>query len=435
MDYTLNIIDTPGFGDTRGLEKDQCTVNQIRHLFSEEGAKGVLYIDAVCFIVKAPDARLTASQKYIFSSIMALFGKDIKSNICTLVTFADGAEPPVLASLTEAKLPFGSTFQFNNSALFAANKNLTSTSLSPIFWEMGCKSFQEFFDKICNFETRSLALTKDVLKEREQLKQVITSISPQVKAGLSKLSELRNQLEVFQRNRADIENNKDFEYEVDEVKQVKVELKPGQHVTNCLHCNITCHENCAYADDDQKRNCCVMTNDYCTVCTKKCIWSDHKNTRYIFRYNTEKVKKTYTEMKKKYEKAKGSKMTHQAFIEGLTRDVENLFDCVKRRMGEMKRCKSRLEIIALRPDPLSTVEHLDLMIQAEEMEKHPGFEQRIKMLNEFRHTALIEKDVDNFDEGFQSTKEKMASYGIASNKKEGNVIERGIDFIKDFFSH
>lgn len=140
-------------------------------------------------------------------------------------------------------------------------------------------------------------------------------------------------------------------------------------------------------------------------------------------------------MKKKYEKAKGSKMTHQAFIEGLTRDVENLFDCVKRRMGEMKRCKSRLEIIALRPDPLSTVEHLDLMIQAEEMEKHPGFEQRIKMLNEFRHTALIEKDVDNFDEGFQSTKEKMASYGIASNKKEGNVIERGIDFIKDFFSH
>lgn len=72
LDYTLNIIDTPGFGDTRGLEKDQCTVNQIRHLFSEEGAKGVLYIDAVCFIVKAPDARLTASQKYIFSSIMAL---------------------------------------------------------------------------------------------------------------------------------------------------------------------------------------------------------------------------------------------------------------------------------------------------------------------------------------------------------------------------
>lgn len=65
------------------------------------------------------------------------------------------------------KLSLVSTFQFNNSALFATNKNLTSTSLSPMFWEMGCKSFQEFFDKIFNFETRSLAQTNDVLEERE----------------------------------------------------------------------------------------------------------------------------------------------------------------------------------------------------------------------------------------------------------------------------
>lgn len=110
LNYTLNIIDTPGFGDTRGIQRDQVTIDQIRHLFSEKGEKGVLFIDAVCFIVMAPEARLTVSQKYIFSSIMSLFGKDIESNICTLITFADGAEPPVLASLKEANLPFGSNF-------------------------------------------------------------------------------------------------------------------------------------------------------------------------------------------------------------------------------------------------------------------------------------------------------------------------------------
>lgn len=32
-------------------------------------------------------------------------------------------------------------------------------------------------------------------------------------------------------------------------------------------------------------------------------------------------------------------------------------------------------------------------------------------------------------------KEKMVLYGIVLNKKEGNVIEWGIDFIKDFFSY
>lgn len=145
IDYPLNIIDTPGFGDTRGIERDHAIVDQIRHLFCESDEQSVSFIDAVCFIVKAPDARLTVVQTYIFNSIMSLFGKDIESNICTMITFADGADPPVLASLEESKLPFGSTFNFNNSALFAENKDLKKNMLAPMFWEMGCKSFEVFF--------------------------------------------------------------------------------------------------------------------------------------------------------------------------------------------------------------------------------------------------------------------------------------------------
>ena len=69
LNYTVNIIDTPGFGDTRGIKRDSAIVEQIRHLFSAQGEQGILDIDAVCFITKAPDARLTPTQKYIFGSI------------------------------------------------------------------------------------------------------------------------------------------------------------------------------------------------------------------------------------------------------------------------------------------------------------------------------------------------------------------------------
>jgi hypothetical protein len=342
-------------------------------LFSATGDQGVLFLDAVCFIVKAPDARLTVSQKYIFGSIMSLFGKDVESNICTLITFADGAEPPVLASLREANLPFGSTFQFNNSALFAENKNLSSTSLSPMFWEMGCNSFQKFFKQLNQLETKSLSQTKYVLQEREQLKMIISNILPQVKAGLSKLAELRDQLEIFKKHKDDIENNKDFTYQVEETKQYLIDLPAGKHVTNCLQCNVTCHDDCAYADDSDKMHCCAMRNGYCQVCIGRCIWSDHKNTPYIFRYVVEKVTKTYNEMKQKYEDAKGLKMTHETYIEELTLDVDYLFGNVKMMMSEMKNCKARLKEIALRPDPLSAVEHIDQMIQAEETERQPGY--------------------------------------------------------------
>lgn len=437
LQYPLNIIDTPGFGDTRGIERDQATIDQIRQLFSETGAKGVLHLDAVCFIVKAPDARLTVSQKYIFSSIMSLFGKDIESNICTLITFADGAEPPVLASLKEADLPYGSTFQFNNSALFAENKNIPSTSLSPMFWKMGCNSFQMFFDKISHFETRSLSQTKAVLKEREQLKTILSAILPQVKNGLTKISELRDELEIFKKHKDDIENNKDFEYEVEETKQMPIYLDQGHHVTNCLQCNFTCHDDCIIANDDNKSGCAAMKDGYCTICIKKCIWTEHKNARYKFIYVTDKVKKTYTEMKQKYENALGSKLTHESFIASISKDVEQLFAYVNGMMTKMNRCKSRLKEIALRPDPLSTVEHLDQMIQAEEMERQQGYQRRIEMLYEFRHMAEIDKDFENFGANYLSARMEIQSVGIPADAlvDEGEQNPQGglINLMKNFF--
>lgn len=128
-------------------------------------------------------------------------------------------------------------------------------------------------------------------------------------------------------------------------------------------------------------------------------------------------------MKEKYEKAKGFKKTQQNIIEGLIRDVENLFSFFKYRMREIKRCKSRLEIIALRPDSLSTVEYLDLMIQAEDMERHLGSKQQIQMLKESRQMTLFEKDIGNFNEYFQSMKEQIASYGITLNQKDATKQE------------
>lgn len=449
LTYTLNIIDTPGFGDTRGIERDGIITDQVRHLFSAADDKGVLLIDAVCFIVKAPDARLTATQLYIFSSITSLFGKDIESNICTLITFADGEKPPVLASLNEANLNFGPAFEFNNSALFAENENLSSTSLAPNFWKMGCFSFQKFFDDLCRFQTKSLSLTKTVLIERENLKTIIASIFPQVQAGLSKLDELRKQIQIFQMHDDDIRNNKDFEYETEETKQVLEDLSPGHHVTNCLPCNVTCHADCAYADNDDKRKCCVMSNDFCTVCFGKCEWNLHRNAKVIIKYEVVNVKRTYMAMKDKYESARGLKLTYENYIEELSNDVNYIFENVQLMMNEMKACKEKLNKIALRPDPLSTVEHIEMMITSEDRERQPGYENRIRMLYEFKHMAQVEEKVSNFDQNCQETEDILKAVtgkslkGSTRPPKEGfgqvcankikKKFKRGKEYMKSLF--
>lgn len=429
LKYTLNIIDTPGFGDTRGIERDGAIIDQIRQLFSSKDGHGVLFIDAVCFIVKAPDARLTVVQHYIFSSIMSLFGKNIEANICTLITFADGGEPAVLASLTESKLPFGKKFKFNNSALFAESELNAQTSFSQMFWEMGCKSFDSFFEHIFQLNTKSLSQTKDVLDEREQLKTIISNILPQVTAGLSKLSELKQQVAIFEKYKNQIAENQNFEYTSEETKQEMIDLPKGQHVTNCIHCNVTCHENCMIAYDDEKNRCWAMDREgNCRICVDKCIWSQHKNTPYIIKYVTETVTKTYADMKKRYENATGLKLTHENYIKELNSDVDEMILKLFKMINEMNSCKTRLKEIALKPDPLSAVEHIDLMIQSEKSEKRPDFANRIQMLEEMKKIALVDKEIGKLEENLKAVRQNMqtvmGSNSPSAKRTRSNVFNR-----------
>lgn len=395
----------------------------------------------MCFIVKAPDARLTVAQKNMFSSMMALFGKDIESNICTLITFADGAEPPVLALLKESKLPHETTFTFNNSALFAENKDLANDTLFPMFWEIGCRSFERFFKYVTDLKTASLCQTKVVLEEREQLKCVISNIRPHITAGLTKLSELQQRLDIFQKCKSEIENNQNFEYTVEETKQRMLELRPGQHVTICLHCNITCHEECSFPDGEEQIRCWAMDKEgNCRICPEKCIWSEHKTTSYIFKYVTEKVTKTDAEMKERYEEALGQTLTHEKYIEDLTFCVDDMFEEIHSMMNEMNRCITRLKEIALRPDPLSAVEHIDLMIQSEQEEKQPDHLNRVKMLKEFRKLALVDQNVKDFSKNIQEARENIMTITGNSFERDNEAkkrtrerVVRGYRYIKNLF--
>lgn len=356
---------------------------------------------------------------------MSLFGKNIESNICTLITFADGAEPPVLASLVESKLPFGSTFIFNNSVLFANKKDLKNSTLAPMFWEMGVCSFQSFFKYIRKIKTKCLCQTKNVLEKREQLKTVISKILQHETAGLSILADLQQQLELLKRNKNEIEYNRNFKCKVDKVRQEKVPLAVGQHVTNCLNCNVTCHDNCTIADDDKKQECSVMNKaGNCNNCPGKCAWSDHKNAKFVFKYVTEKVTKTYAEMKMTYEEGLEKNVLHEKQIQKMVCDIDEVNVNIISLMDEMKRCKSRLNEIALRPDYLSTAEHIDLMIQSEEMEKQPKYFDHVRMLKELKKMALVEKNVKKFVESVKSMKESIMVVTGKSFPKEMRVEKK-----------
>ncbi|XP_069775828.1 uncharacterized protein [Narcine bancroftii] len=415
IEYSLTIIDTPGFGDTRGISRDQFITKQIQEFFTSP--KGIDQIDAVCFVAQASLPRLTPTQKYVFDAILSIFGKDIAQNILILVTFADGQSPPVLEALKVANVPCpmdknGSPlhFKFNNSAIYAqrpgsgnsADQDNSDDSegedddnFDAMFWKMGTSSMKKFFSALNKMESRSLCLTKEVLRERQQLEAAVEGLQMKIRVGLSKLEGLRKTQEALKQHQTELDANKDFEYEIEITVPVKVDIsRSGHYITNCQKCHFTCHDVCCIANDADKHQCVAMDcKGYCTVCPQKCIWNVHFNQKYKFSYETKKEKRTYDELKRKYEKACGEKMTQQKFLETLREEFDEVQEAVLQFIDQLSQSIQRLEEIALRPNPLSTPAYIDILIQSEKDEAKPGFIERIETLRRVKDQAELIENV------------------------------------------
>ena len=95
---TFNLIDTPGFGDTENEESDskiEQNLEDKKHLnafiefFNNKLANEESVLLCICFVVKASENRITNYQKYIFSSILNLFGKNVGSTFLAFLTHSD----------------------------------------------------------------------------------------------------------------------------------------------------------------------------------------------------------------------------------------------------------------------------------------------------------------------------------------------------------
>ena len=412
--FPLTIIDTPGFGDTRGLERDKMIIQQIQDFFSIKDANGVDHLDGIGFVAQASLARLTPIQNYVFNSILSVFGSDVADNLFIMVTFADGQVPPVMAAIEEAKIECTKYYKFNNSALFANNKEVIGEedeNFDKMFWRMGVASFKKFFNKFSKADGVSLYLTKEVLRERRQLELTVQSLQQQIGAGVAKLEELRQEEIVLQQREAEIATNKDFKYTVEVTKQRKVDLPTGRYVTNCLTCNFTCHENCAYSDNTDKYMCSAMDGGgvedaKCNICPERCFWQNHVNNPYRFELYKESEERTSEELQEKYKTAMQGKNKVESILSQINYYLLTVEDDVISKVDEVQRALQRLDKIALKQSPLTQVQHLDLLIESEKQEGKPGYQSRIKIYEQAKENAQILEQAKNNPESLRILKEQ-----------------------------
>ncbi len=394
---SLTIIDTPGYGDTRGLDKDLEVAENLATLFQSND--GVCEVDAVCFVIQASNNRLSDRQHYIISSILSLFGKDIVNNIVFLITHSDGLPPQnVLGAIKKARIPCRRDksgqpvyFLFNNRQAEERQNERRYIRAQRDAWENSVEEMNRFFKSLNEMNRKSLELTSDVLMERIRFEATICNLQLRVQEKESKKSEKLQILEAIRQNKEKIERCKNFTINVKKTVKMKVPIESkswkNKKATTCTVCEENCHEfDCWWVSDPSK--CEVMKKGYCTVCTGKCHHSKHvrENKKYVISILSTTIE--FDDFRKEYEKAQEQTKTYLFIMQHLDKDLKKIEEQNVNLLSEAFQTIKHLSQIALKPDSAFTLQHLDFFIPRV---REAGKENWVRELEEMRRKAVADE--------------------------------------------
>ncbi|XP_038160637.1 uncharacterized protein LOC119796238 isoform X1 [Cyprinodon tularosa] len=397
LSSSLTIIDTPGFGYMRGLQHDEKVSQILLELFRSEE---VHEINAVGLVIKATDNSLSDRLMYVLNSVTSLFGKDLEENIVALITHSDGRNPRnALQALEAANIKSSNRefiyFVFNNCQHEDRAKN---RELLKIAYQTSLKGFKEFMLFLDETEPQKLKTTVEVLKERTQLTACIQNLQQRIKEIELKQNEIQKIKEAYNKYQEQMKKNEEFSIEVDGVYKKKKSIRGGMWLLvfyeGAVTCSV-CEENCHYPGCTiawSPELCEVMKDGRCTVCTNKCPASVHVKENWRYKIKTRKVQKTLEDVREKYEKNKAECEKKLTLLENLEKENINLTSKWLLLLDEAYSHVIRLEKIALKVESVSTLVHLDFLIEKMrekgDLRKVKKLEEMKSRVNEVTNTAL-----------------------------------------------
>lgn len=376
-------------------------------------------LDAIGFVVQSSsDARLTASQQYIFDKILSIFGIDVKYNIRFLVTFSDGNPPLVLEAIKEANLPCLTDSNgtpchknFNNGSIYkkgSINKSQQSEGVSQIQWENGMINFTSFFQELSDMPTISLNMTKQVLETRKYLEIKLQFMQRNIKSKTMKMKELRQTEQMIALHKDQMDDIMSFEITVPKITHVKLPTKEDIFHLNCTICQTTCHAHCnpklwtglcpvfwrsqdviqliqdatlislnvvaaiesgnptafIQAFTAAKK---VMDNESsmgkCNLCPGKCPVSAHQHENAKWDDIQVEETRTVEDINKKYEEAMGKKLNVEGLKNALQNEIETINVEITKAMEDVDKCNNLLREIALYGNSTFTPEYVQKLIE------------------------------------------------------------------------
>ena len=360
--YTLTIIDTPGFGDTEGLGRDEQITEMIGKFLIHPETK--IDDNAICFVASSADTRLTPTQEYIITSVLSIFGRDVKDNIRLLATFTDGSVPPVVEACHAAKFPFKidpktgrptDFYKFNNSVIFASNEESEESTFDKAFWTMATNNFFNFFDALNHLSPKKLDQSKKVISQRMELEVQINAIKQTLDVYLGKVYELQS---AEQRLRAILKQSS-------QLKRLRNKAPKDSKGYYCKKCGITC--DIVYKGRSWKPPSCPNA---------KCICSpyDHEFQDFILRFEEQ--------TKEQADISQGRKRSMEDEIHRHSKELVQVKNAMWIMFQKMSDISNQLSHIGLRSTTATTEDYVAMLQSQLEREMAEGYKEKKLILTE-----------------------------------------------------
>ncbi|XP_049460396.1 uncharacterized protein LOC125906049 isoform X10 [Epinephelus fuscoguttatus] len=403
LPYSLTIIDTPGYGDTRGTEHDVIISQRLLDLFRSDD--GVYEVSVVGLVMKA--------LKHAWS-------------------------------LTENQMD-----QFTDFLQNTSSQNLTTTVevLNTRIRLTGCiHNLQERIEFIEQKQSE-IQQNQEALKKYEQEmknNEEFTVEVDEVYKVKQRVSEWR--VLALGRNYGGAvcctvcKENCHY--------PCTLALYPDTCKVMKEKCTL-CKGKCSVSDHEKKLYCTVCTgkcpasvhvkDKQCTVCEDKCCVSeheegkqcpvckgekkesDHVKTRWKYVSKTRTVQKTKQDMKEKYEKGKAGCEESTSLLETLQKNIEELEKEKDQWLEEALQHVVTLKQLALKVNSLSTLVYLDFLI---EMMKEKGDTEKV---------TRLEKMKDEMDKNEGIIAALLYRFGrvTAAGRAAGRAIKAAVTYVVD----
>ena len=342
-DLNIGIIDTPGFGDSRGMEEDKKNSQTI-----VDALKAEEYINCICLVINGRMARMTATLRYVLTEVTAILPRVVLNNVIVVST---NTRDPLDCNFDRGALKefFGReieeerVFFIENPCCRLEKAKEEKAKGKPkemrLFTDDRIvQSLKTSFDETASTLTGMCTLIKDFRRvhthhlwyihtchftELYETKQEIERKVLKVLTEYDNQTELEKQIMVArERVKAALRSKKlHADYKSTQTIQRWKQVETSRHNTLCgakgcySNCHTPCHLDKAF-DKEVFRNCRSMGGGTeCTECGHSYMLHYHDEVEHVL--EAEQVEMIDKPTKKRFEAAKSMEERARIFVDSL----------------------------------------------------------------------------------------------------------------------